>query len=179
MITMYDIHQIAQIIGKSDRTVLNDIKKLNLKPSLIEGNKWYFDTDTVKIICDSRKIAFPEDEPKEEEDTAQLHENARNFTQFHETARNEENPYISLLEQQITFLQSQLTSKDAQIDNLNTLLSQEQKLNLLNAQIINDLRAQLPLKSSAETVETPIEPVRNEETPKEEPKKSFWQRLFG
>lgn len=210
---MLSIKDLAQELNVSDKTVRRKIKELNITPIQIDkrnGKKFYsensleeiksafieaLDTldnsnmDTAGQGLDTSKIV--QATAKAEQEKTRLDSIDNDGTEVRQRLDNSnETAILSLLEKDLAFYKAQLEEKDKQIANLNDLLSksndllsQEQKLNLINQKQIDDLRNQLLLTAPKEDSIPEKEILSSNDADiinnKPEEKKSFWKRLFN
>lgn len=82
----------------------------------------------------------------------------------------DEQQLLNMLQTNLKVLQEELSAKNRQIEKLETLLSQEQQLRMVEHQ------QYLELKESIEQPPTEQEPIEPDEPPT--PPKGFWTRFF-
>lgn len=82
----------------------------------------------------------------------------------------DEQQLLNMLQTNLKVLQEELSAKNRQIEKLETLLSQEQQLRMVEHQ------QYLELKESIEQPPTEQEPIEPDEPPT--PPKNFWAKIF-
>ena len=144
---MKTVRELADEIGVSKVAVVKKIERLNIKNDLIKkGNKLLI-PDSVEYAV---KVAFNYSNTNKEN-------NDEKENEYYHT----QNDYVS--QTLIEMLRTELEEKNKQIENLQTIINQEQRLRLISEQKVIALEKK--------------EEERERES--NEKKQGFWGRLFG
>ena len=142
---MKTVRELADEIGVSKVAVIKKIERLNIKNDLIKKGNRLLIPDSVEYAV---KVAFNYSNENKDNNDDKENEYYRNQTD-----------YVS--QTLIEMLRMELEEKNKQIENLQTIINQEQRLRLISEQKVIALEK------------------KEEERENNEKKQGFWGRLFG
>ena len=152
---MITVRALADEIGVSKVAVNKKIETLGIKSELVkDGNRYLLTDEVADKVRDAFKYRTTE---KTTEKTASDKQT--------KTPGGDPGTYADIIQ----VLREQLAEKDKQIAELHTLLAQQNQLMLTDGST----------RSQGTTQEVQAETIDQEDTPRQEDRKSFWSRLFG
>ena len=143
---MKTVRELADEIGVSKVAVVKKIEKLNIKNDLVKKGNRLLIPDSVEYAV---KVAFNYSNTNQTENDDKENENNHN-----------QNDYIS--QTLIEMLRTELEEKNKQIEQLQTIINQEQQLRMVTERKL-----------------LAIEQKEKEGNENNEKKQGFWSRLFG
>ena len=196
---MYNIQEMAQKLNVSDKTIRRQIKKLGITESKLDNkNRKLYSEEAFLKISEQLGNSLESSLDKSRQGLDQGQTPPRHGLDNSEKPINKGSSdsldnvqaepttaeVIKVLEKQLDFYKAQIEIKDkeistlhGQLDNVHTLLSQEQQLALLSQKQIEDLKKQLLLAQPKEETANndTVSTVSEENTVK----KSWFSRFFG